>query len=138
MKQCTGCGSAAFDDMEMCYDCMTSFAQEIDSNKENLVLSVARLQVALAGYFSYELLLSKLEGKSLSVGSAAQNAIVIPQEQVAAHQLEVFYAQGRIWAESTDTSFETVVGETPLYGTVCIKPGIDISVGSATITILEE
>ncbi len=138
MKTCHTCGSVTFDDMEMCYDCMSTFAELIDESSSCHEQSVARLQVALAGYFSYELLLNKLEGRSVSVGSASENAIVIPQDQVAAHQLDVFYAHGHIWAESTDMSQQTTVDEIPLCGTVCVKPGAEITIGDAIITVLED
>ena len=137
MKTCSTCGSVTFDDMEMCFDCMSSFAVPIESEDLANLHTAVRLQVTLADYFCYELLLQKLEGRSLSVGSAAENAIIIPQEQVASRQLEVFYAHGHIWAESVDAAAQTTVGHIPLCGTVRLQPGIEISVGSATIKVLE-
>ena len=137
MKTCNNCGSRTFDDMETCYDCMNSYSQPVNQLSPEREQTAARLQVVLAGYFSYELLLNKLDGRSLSVGSATENSIVIPQEQVAQRQLEVFYAHGQIWAESVGTSLQAIVGETPLCGTVSVKPGTEITVGDATITVLE-
>ncbi|MDR1089089.1 MAG: hypothetical protein LBL23_07455 [Coriobacteriales bacterium] len=137
MKTCPNCASVTFDDMELCYDCMSPFPQSPSATQDSLKQAVARLQVALADYFSYELLLNKLEGCSLSVGSAAENAIVIPQEQVAAHQLQVFYAHGHVWAENVDATLSATIDEIPLCGTVCIKPGTQIMVGDAHITVLE-
>ena len=137
MKTCENCGSMAFDDMEMCFDCMGSFAEPLAESGLSSEQTAARLQVALAGYFCYELLLQKLEGRSLSVGSAAENAIVLPLEQVATHLLEVFYAHGHIWAESTGATPQVIVDEIPLCGTVRIQPGTKINVGEATITLLE-
>ena len=137
MKTCPNCDSVTFDDMEMCFDCMSSLTETIDEQETFDAPIAVRLQVALADYFCYELILHKLEGRSLSVGSASENAIVIPQDQVALHQLEVFYARGHIWAESVDTSGQATVGEIPLYGTVRIQPGTEINVGDATITLLE-
>ncbi|MDR1358659.1 MAG: hypothetical protein LBJ48_04830 [Coriobacteriales bacterium] len=137
MKTCPNCASATFDDMELCYDCMSAFEPPSSAAQNNLEQAVARLQVALAGYFSYEMLLHKLEGCSLSVGSAAENAIVIPQEQVSARQLQVFYAHGHVWAESVDAASSATIDEIPLCGTVCIKSGTQIMVGDAHITVLE-
>ena len=137
MKTCTNCGSGAFDDMEMCYDCMSSFVEPLSGNEADVGQTAARLQVALAGYFCYELLLQKLEGRSLSVGSSSENAIVIPQEEVATHLMQVFYAHGHIWAESTGTAMQATVDEIPLCGTVRIQPGTEISIGDAKITVLD-
>ena len=137
MKTCGNCGSVTFDDMEMCFDCMSSYVEPLTDNDLESAQTAARLQVALADYFSYELLLQKLEGCSLSVGSDSENAIVIPQEQVATHLLELFYAHGQIWAESTDTSAQATIDEIPLCGTVRIQPGTEINIGDATITLLE-
>ncbi|MCL2807719.1 MAG: hypothetical protein FWD27_06135 [Coriobacteriia bacterium] len=137
MKSCQNCDSVTFDDMEMCYDCMSSFAEPLDEDKLESPITAARLQIAMAGYFNYELLLQKLEGCSLSVGSATENAIVIPQEQVATRLMEVFYAHGQIWAESTDTSALATIDTIPLCGTVRIQPGTEIIIGDATITLLE-
>lgn len=136
MKKCETCGSMTFDDMEMCFDCMSLFVQPVD--EPNHEQAVARLHVALADYFSYELLLTKLEGRSLSVGSDKENAIVVPREDVAARQLEVFYAHEHIWVESVDSSFGTIVGELPLCGTVCVEPGTEITLGDTIITVLED
>lgn len=136
MKKCETCGSTTFDDMEMCFDCMSSFVQPVDELSHEQ--AVARLRVAVAGYFSYELLLTKVEGRSLSVGSDKENAIVVPQEEVAARQLEVFYAHDHIWVESVDSSFGTIVGELPLCGTVCVEPGTEITLGDAVITVLQD
>lgn len=137
MKTCKNCGSVAFDDMEMCFDCMSSFTEPVIDLAEAQENAVARLEVALTGYFKYELLLNKLEGCSLSVGSASENAIVIPQGQVSKHLLDVFYARGHIWVESADPSLQVTVDECALYGTVCVEPGAKISAGEAKITILE-
>jgi len=137
MKTCSNCGSVTFDDMEMCFDCMSFFEKpQYESENDNTETAV-RLQVVLADYFNYELLLQKLEGSSLSVGSASENAIVIPQEHLATHLMEVFYAHGQIWAESTCASSQAIVDEIPLCGTVRIQPGTEISIGDATITLLE-
>ncbi len=114
MKTCPHCSSIAFDDMNVCFDCMGSLVEPGDKANEpvfGMSLSAARLQVTLADFFCYELLLHKLDGRSLSVGSASENAIVIPQEQVALHQLEVFYARGQIWAESVEASPQATIGE---------------------------
>ena len=138
MKTCENCASVTFDDMEMCHDCMNTFVQPVDTGEEECKQAVVRLRVVLAGYFNYELLLNKLDGHSLSVGSSSENAIVIPQEQVAARQLEVFYAHGHIWAESVDSSLPAVIGEVPLCGAVCITSGVEITVGDAIITVLED
>lgn len=138
MKTCEFCLSTTFDDMEMCYDCLSSFAEPLPDEASELEQSVARLRIVLAGYFSYEMLLSKLEGRSLSVGSSSENAIVIPQEQVAAHQLQVFYAHGHIWVESVDSALHTTIGEEQLLGTVCVGKGSEIKVGDALITVLED
>lgn len=142
MKTCNKCSSVTFDDMEMCFDCMSSFVEPICNDQIGFEQTVAKLQVVLAGCFSYELLLNKLDGSSLSVGSASENAIVIPQEQVAARQLEVFYAHGHIWAENIELlaereGMQATVDSIPLCGTVCIKPGVQISIGDALITVLE-
>jgi UDP-3-O-acyl-N-acetylglucosamine deacetylase len=137
MKTCPSCSSVTFDDMEMCYDCMTPFANTAEEDNTKNAQAAARLQVVLADYFCYELLLQKLEGRSLSIGSAAENAIVIPQEQVASHQLDIFYAQGHLWAEGVDTTSQATVGDIPLCGTVRIQPGTEINVGDAKITFLE-
>lgn len=138
MKTCQNCGSVTFDDMEMCYDCISSFALPVKEAPGDIEQAVARLQVVLTGYFSYELLLSKMEGRSLSVGSASENAVVIPQGHVSAHHLEVFYAHGHIWVECVDPSNQATVDEIPLCGTVCVKPGAEITVGDATITVLKD
>ena len=137
MKTCNTCGSKAFDDMEMCYDCMSFFTETLSPSEADNQQTAARLQVALAGYFCYELLLQKLEGRSLSVGSSSENAIVIPKEEVATHLMQVFYAHGHIWAESTSTTMQASVDEIPLCGTVRIQPGTEITIGDARITVLE-
>lgn len=137
MKICENCGSVTFDDMEMCFDCMSSFTEPVVENELTEAQTAARLQVVLADLFCYEMLLQKLEGCSLSIGSGSENAIVIPQEQVATHSLEVYYAHGHVWVESTDTSAQATVDEIPLYGTVLIQPGTQINIGEATITLLE-
>jgi len=138
MKTCPQCESKTFDDMEMCYDCMSTFAVPLKEDGAASHQAAARLQVVLAGYFNYEMLLNKMDGRALSVGSAEENAVVLPLKQVAAHQLELFYAHGQIWVESVDTSLLTTVGEVPLDGTVCINPGTEIAVGDATIILLED
>ena len=138
MKTCKQCGSVAFDDMEMCFECMSYFADTIDDVSSNDEYAVARLQVVLAGLFSYELYLNKLEGRSLSIGSASENAIVIPSEQVAPRHLEVYYTHGDIWVESMDVSYAAQVDELPLSGPVCVKPGMGIVLGEARITVLED
>lgn len=136
MKICNTCGSTTFDDMEMCFDCMSSFVEHSSLN-EDCDQSAARLKVVLANFFSYELLLQKLEGRSLSVGSGESNAIVIPRNEVAEHQLEVFYAHGQVWVEAIDTSCEVYVSTHPLVGKTSIEPGGEIILGDASITVLE-
>ena len=137
MKTCDNCGSVTFDDMEMCFDCMSSFSDLLDKNEIEEAQTAARLQVVLAGFFCYEMLLQKLDGCSLSIGSAPENAIVLPLEQVATHLLEVFFAHGHVWAESSDSSAQATVDEIPLFGTVLIQPGTQINIGEATITLVE-
>ncbi|MCL2529981.1 MAG: hypothetical protein FWE41_06580 [Coriobacteriia bacterium] len=137
MKTCNNCGSLSFEDMEQCFDCMSFFAEPLEQGQQGNQDSTARLQVFLAGYFNYELLLRKLDGCSLSVGASSENAIVIPEQQLANHLLEVFYAHGQIWAESTSSTSQATVDKIPLCGTVRIQPGTKIAVGEATITLLE-
>lgn len=138
MKTCKNCNSVTFDDMESCFDCMSSFVEPVEGAQDEYAQAVARIQVVLAGYFSYELLLQKLEGRSLSVGSANENAIVIPQEIVAERQLEVFYAHGRIWAENIASTAPVSVDESPINGIVCIEPGSTIQVGDANLILLKD
>ena len=137
MKICDNCGSASFEDMQQCFDCMGSLAQPPTGCQIGNQETAARLQVALADYFNYELLLQKLDGCSLSVGSASENAIVIPQQQVANHLMQVYYAHGQIWAESTCQTMQATIDETPLCGTVRLQTGTKIGVGEAVITLLE-
>ena len=137
LKTCNNCGSLSFEDMEQCFDCMSYFAEPLPSYQTSSPETAVRLQVVLANYFNYGMLLQKLDGCSLSVGSSSENAIVIPRHEVANHTLEVFYAHGQIWAESTGSSSQATVDEIPLCGTVRIMPGTRIAVGEATITLLE-
>lgn len=137
MKTCQNCGSTTFDDMEMCFDCMSSFVEHVGERTDELEASVARLQVSAADMFCYELLLHKLEGRSLSIGSASENALVIPQKEASAHRLDVFYAHGQIWVENTDTLSEVMVSEMPLHGKTSVTPGSEIKLGDTLITVLE-
>jgi hypothetical protein len=100
--------------------------------------SVARLKVVLAGFFTYEMLLTKTDGRSLSVGSASDNAIVIPQPEVAAHQLEIFYARGQLWVESAEIGQIIDIEGIPLSDTKCLSTNSPLKVGGAQITLLEE
>jgi len=116
---------------------MSSFAETLSTDDHKSHQIAARLHIAMADYFSYELLLQKLEGCSLSVGSASENAIVIPHEEVATRLMQVFYAHGHIWAESTDASALATINEIPLCGTVRMQPGTEITIRDATITLME-
>jgi hypothetical protein len=97
----------------------------------------ARLKVALAGHFCYEMLLNKSDGHSLSVGSSSDNAIVIPQAQVADHQLEIFFAQGKVWVENSSPSRLGSTTSVAAVGIHTIGPGAELEVGDARITLLE-
>jgi hypothetical protein len=59
MKTCECCGAVTFDDMDTCYGCLSSFAREpkyapVDRSYK---WAEARLQLTMAGLFSYGALL---------------------------------------------------------------------------------
>jgi hypothetical protein len=137
MKTCPKCSSVTFDDMDTCYDCMTDYSHPTQSDPSQDTTTVARLRVVLAGYFSYEMLLTKSEGRHLSIGSATDNTIVIPQPQVAPHQLEIFYARGQLWVETADPSNIIDIEGTPITDTRSLTPTTPLKVGDAKITLLD-
>jgi hypothetical protein len=139
MKICPHCGSATFDDMDTCYDCHYCYAETLADlpGLEGDALLMARLKVVLQGLFAYETLLRKQEGATLRVGYSTDNAIIVPEPDVAAHQCSVFFSQGQLWVEAAEKDGTTFVGNTPLAGPQAIIPGDSLHVGSATITVLE-
>jgi hypothetical protein len=109
-----------------------------DGNAGIANATVARIKVVLANYFSYEMLLTKIDGRSLSVGSAADNAIVIPQPQVAAHQLEIFFARGQLWVETAANNFIPATDGVNISDTRCLTVSTPLEVGDAKITLLQD
>lgn len=137
MKTCPYCQSTAFEDMDVCYGCLHPFKQPIDrlpsvENESDLTIC---LNVELIGVFAYKIHLLMAEGALLTVGRAANNAIVIPQDQVAGHHLDIFYSQGMLWAECKGNQ-RTLVDGVPLTGTRNIRKGCKLIVGDAVITVV--
>ncbi|MDR3307511.1 MAG: hypothetical protein LBS58_01250 [Coriobacteriales bacterium] len=137
MKACPNCNSTTFDDMEVCYGCLHHFDRPpkplpVDGPGG---LALARFKVALANLFVYEAVLRKTEGALLTVGCARNNSIVVPQGEVARHQLDIFFSQGQIWAERKGVP-EAGIDGIPFTGTRSIKSGAQLNVGDATITLV--
>ncbi|MDR3136878.1 MAG: hypothetical protein LBU07_05665 [Coriobacteriales bacterium] len=141
MKACPNCSSVTFDDMDICYDCMNPFVEPIRHDLSNTAaadhLGSIRFQVVVAEQFAYEMILIKADGHALSVGSAANNEIVIPQERVGEHHLHIFFAHGRVWVESTDACRAASIDGQPISGTLCVNNGSQLQVGDACITLME-
>ena len=73
----------------------------------------------------------------LSVGSASENAIVIPQPEVSGHQLDIFFSQGLLWVENKNGNSCTQLNGVPLHGTRSVQPGTCITVGSASLNLMK-
>ena len=137
MKTCPNCQSTTFEDMEVCYGCLHPFKQAIDQlpytdSEHNQTIC---LNVELIGVFAYKIHLLMTEGALLTVGRSANNAIVIPQDQVAQHHLDIFYSQGTLWAEGQNQQ-RTLVDGVPLTGTRNIRKGCELTIGDAVITVV--
>jgi hypothetical protein len=126
--------------MDICYGCLHPLEQTLEALPSVSLedARIARFSVVLLGAFSYEMRLKKREGALLTVGSASANNIVIPSAAVAQHQLDIFYSQERIWIEEKGLSCETDIDGIPLLGTRSIKPGAQLQVGDAVITLVSD
>jgi hypothetical protein len=123
--------------MDTCYGCLHPFKSTLDllPSLDQEDDRTAYLNVELVGVFAYKIHLRKSEGVLLSVGKADNNAIVVPQDSVAPHHLDIFYSQGSLWAESRSEQ-QTMVDGIPLIGTRNIRQGSRLIVGDAVITVV--
>ena len=137
MKKCPHCAALHFDDQDFCYECMQTVVEMAESSSASASLSqqMICIEVAVGDSFSYEARLRKTEGALLSVGSARGNAIVIPQEDVSEHQLDIFFSQGRLWAEDKNAASSVYLNGIPLNGTRSIQPGARITMGNTCLHV---
>ena len=136
MKDCPHCVAQLFDDQDFCYECSQPLYEAPESISPGNNELMACIEVTVGDSFTYEARLRKTEGASLSVGSACENAIVIPQPEVQSHELDIFYSQGYLWVEERGTGSCTLLNGTPLRGTRNIQPGARITMGNTCLSLV--
>jgi len=143
MKECPHCAVFLFDDQHYCFECMSSLH---DPGSDAYANEAAQAQmicigVAFGDSFSYETHMRRTEGAILSVGSASENAIVIPQPEILEHQFDIFFSQGHLWIEDKSTATDKAsashpqLNGVPLNGTRSVQPGTCITVGNARLSL---
>jgi len=138
MKECPHCIARMFDDQDFCFECMRPAIIEPEEVTASYVFEkqVICIEVVMGDTFSYETHLRMIEGAILSVGSACENAIVIPQPEVSKHQLDIFFSQGHLWVEDKGVLSCAQINGVPLNGTKSLQPGSCITVGSASLNLM--
>ena len=138
MKDCPRCDARLFDDQVFCYECMMPVLDVLealpapDDPSETMVC----IEVAVGESFCYETRFRKEEGVSISVGSARENAIVIPFPEMCAHQLDIFFSQGHLWAEEKETRPLFQLNGVPFNGTRNLRPGAVLEACNARLTVV--
>ncbi len=137
MKTCSYCKDTAFEDMEVCYGCLHPFEKRLEllPMLEDEQGDTVCLNVELVGVFAYKIHLLKTEGALLTVGRSAKNAIVIPQEDVADHHLDIFFSRDSLWAECRGQHRAQIDG-LALIGSHILEKGCRLTVGAAVITVV--
>jgi hypothetical protein len=160
MKICPHCNSTAFDDMAVCYGCLTPFDEttylpepvggvfadedeelQIEEPSEKALCGVEaflqiRFHVAISDLFGYDIYLNRAEGAQLTVGCARDNNIVLPHTESKRHPLKLYYAQGQVWAQETGSTQKPLVNQVPLTGTRCLQQGALLEIGKVRIELI--
>ncbi|MCL1891424.1 MAG: hypothetical protein FWG00_05375 [Coriobacteriia bacterium] len=141
IKSCPNCKANLFADLDFCYECMQPTvvalgALPLLSSSSTTDERVICIKVAVEDDFSYEARLQREEGALLSVGSAQDNAIVIPQPQVSAHQLDIFFSQGYLWAEEKGATSLVQLDGVPLDGMRSLQPGACLELCGARLNLV--
>jgi len=165
IKECPQCRSKLFSDMGTCYECMYEFPRAVQDSKAEALedLRMTRLKVVLGDLCAYELLLRQQEGAFVSIGGDADNAVIVSDQDIAAHQCAIFFSEGLLWAEdqsalenaaafsamqdqnrigeeaafsSPAAAARTILNGAPLNGASPLSQGSELRVGEACITVL--
>ncbi len=137
LEGCTPDIGYTLPDLEMCIEePVERVYKPISQNMGTTRPNAALFHVSTPNQPSRDVYLQKAENQELTIGTADDNNVVLPNTTNNKLSLRIFYSHKKIWAEDISSSQQTLINGVFLTGVRSLSRGTAIKIGETTIELV--